>query len=334
VLEAKQRFDLLNLVRIPLGAFSFLGPVAVLPFTRSLLAVVAVLLVGRVVAWIAHLLLCFRVLPTLRSNPTFDSAAVPPLLRFGTWISVSNIIGPLMVTLDRFVIGAMVSISAVAYYTAPYELVTKLWIVPTALTGVLFPAFAAAWVPDRRSVYLLFRRGVTYTFLLLFPLTLVILCFSHEGLRLWLGNEYAENSTRVLQWLAIGVLLNCLAQLPFALIQAADRPDITAKLHLVELPFYLISLWWLIHALSIEGAAIAWTARCLVDTAVLFAIARSLMGSPILPLGHLAVILAAAIFGIAVAFVPLPATAKAALLSIIVLFFGLSAWIGLRAAEE
>src|SRR5579863_2008342 len=42
ILEALQRFGLVNAVRIPAGAFSYLGPLAVLPFTSSLVAVVGV----------------------------------------------------------------------------------------------------------------------------------------------------------------------------------------------------------------------------------------------------------------------------------------------------
>src|SRR4051812_10928069 len=148
VLEATQRFDLINLVRIPLGAFTYLGPLVVLPFSGSLLYIVAVLLVGRVVACVVHLLLCFRVMPDLKRWRSVDRHAVRPLLEFGSWITVSNIISPIMVSLDRFAIGAMISVTAVAYYTAPYEAVTKLWLIPAALTGVLFPAFASAWVLD------------------------------------------------------------------------------------------------------------------------------------------------------------------------------------------
>ena len=35
-----------------------------------------------------------------------------------------------MVYLDRFVIGAVISVTAVAYYATPYEIVTKIGIIP------------------------------------------------------------------------------------------------------------------------------------------------------------------------------------------------------------
>jgi O-antigen/teichoic acid export membrane protein len=334
ILEAAQRFDLVNLLRVPLGAFTFLGPLAVLPFSHSLVWVVAVLLVGRVVAWLAHLVLCLRVVPSLRSRPEFDRTIARPLVRFGTWTSVSNIVGPLMVSMDRFVIGALISVTAVAYYTAPYEVVTKLWMIPGALTGVLFPAFAQAWVQDEHRTVRLLGQGLKYTFVLLFPITLVIIALGHEGLLLWLGPEYARHSTAVLQWLAVGVFLNCLAQIPFALIQAAGRPDQTAKLHLLELPFYLAILWWLIRSSGIEGAAAAWTLRCFVDTVAVFILARRLFPSRGFHLGWLALgTLGAALAGV-LALVPLDFPTRAGLLVVALLLFGLFAWSGLLSPEE
>ena len=274
VLEAVQRFDLVNLVRVPQGVLSFAGPVLVLPFTRSLTAITAVLLAGRLVATGAWFWLMLRELPALGASRRVDRAAVGPLLRFGSWMTVSNVVSPLMVTLDRFVIGAVASVAVVAYYTAPWEAVTKLWLVPGALGAVLFPAFATAagTSPDRaRALYL---RGVKATLLALLPVVVVIVGFAREGLAAWLGAQYAAQSTAVLQWLAVGVLANSAAQIPFALIQGSARPDVTAKLHLVELPVYLAALWWLVGAHGIVGAAVAWSLRALVDAAALFAYAQ------------------------------------------------------------
>jgi O-antigen/teichoic acid export membrane protein len=100
---------------------------------------------------------------------------------------------------------------------------------------------------------------------------------AHEGITLWLGVDFANNSYFVLQWLAVGVFINSIAQVPFALIQGAGRPDLTAKMHLIELPFYLFILWWLLGVFGIKGAAVAWVIRVWVDTLVLFVMVRYLL---------------------------------------------------------
>ncbi|HVB86981.1 MAG TPA: flippase, partial [Candidatus Dormibacteraeota bacterium] len=273
-LEAHQRFDLVNALRIPLSVFVFAGPLLVLPFSHSLFPVVAVLVGGRVVGWAAHLLLCLRVMPALRHHIVWHRPSVGPLLSFGGWLTVTNIVSPLMVALDRFLISALLSVTAVAYYATPFEVVTRLLLIPGAVVGVMFPAFSASFVQDRNRTAFLYGRCVKYVLLALFPIILLIFVFAGDGLKLWLGADFAQHSTRVLQWLAVGVFINGLAQIPYSLLQGVGRPDLTAKLHLAELPAYLLVLWWLIHADGIEGAAMAWTARVFVDALVLFGMAR------------------------------------------------------------
>jgi O-antigen/teichoic acid export membrane protein len=241
---------------------------------------VGTLVAGRAIGWAAHLLLCLRVVPELREGIAWHGPAAWPLLRFGGWMTVSNVVGPLMITLDRFVIGAMVSLTAVAYYATPYEVVTKFLIIPGALVGVMFPAFSTTFEQDRRRTAKLYGRCVKVILLTVLPAMLVAIVLARTGLTIWLGVDFAEHSYRVLQWLAAGVFLNSLAQVPFALVQGVGRPDLTARLHLVELPAYLLMLWWLISVYGVVGAAMAWSLRVGVDAGMLFGIAqRSLPGT-------------------------------------------------------
>ena len=277
VLEAHQRFGIVNAVRIPLGIFTFIGPLAVLPFSNSLVPVVGVLVFARLVSWCAYIVLCLHVEPGLRHVSSINRELVRPLISFGGWMTVSNIVSPLMVYLDRFLIGAVLTMTAVSYYATPYEVVTRLLIIPGALMGVMFPAFAAVLVQDRNRAVHLYGRAVKYIFLSLFPIVLIIVAFAHEGLSLWLGDEFANNSYLVLQLLAIGVFLNSLANVPFGLIQSAGRPDLTAKLHVIELPFYLLVLWSFLNTYGIVGVALAWLLRVSVDATVQFVMANRMV---------------------------------------------------------
>src|SRR5882762_9607507 len=334
LLEAHQRFGLINALRIPMGVFTFAGPLLVLPFSNSLFPVVAVLVGGRLIAWAAHLLLCLRVAPALRHRIAWHRPAVGPLLRFGGWMTVSNVVGPLMVTFDRFVIGALVSISAVAYYATPYEMVTKFWIIPGALVGVMFPAFSTSSIQDRNRMAQFFGRSVKYVLLVLFPMVLLVVVLAPDGLKLWLGAEYARNSTHVLQWLAVGVFINSVAQVPFALVQGVGKPDLTAKLHLIELPAYLATLWWLTRTHGIEGAAIAWTARAIVDALVLFVLAKRFLPARV-PLSSQTILLAVlALASLAIATVLQGLVLKGAFLLLTILSFALCAWFLVLSPEE
>ncbi|CAN5184223.1 O13/O129/O135 family O-antigen flippase [soil metagenome] len=302
LLEAHQRFDLTVSISMPMAVVSFLSPLLVLPFSRSLDAVVAVLLVGRIIGWLAHLVVCLRTLPYLRGEVVWNPAVLAPLFRRGAWMTVSNVISPAMVYLDRFVIGAMLSLAAVAYYVTPYEIVTKLWMVPGAVLSVMFPAFAMSFAKDQQQTAALFDRAMRTILLIVFPLALVLVVFAPEGLSLWLGQEFSRQSTGVVRWLAVAVFVNCCAQVAFAVLQGVGRPDLTAKLHLLELVPYIVALWWLVGRFGITGAAVAWALRVLVDTVILFGLAKRQLPAKSVAVPKTLVVLAGALctFGVAV----------------------------------
>jgi O-antigen/teichoic acid export membrane protein len=280
LLEAHQRFDLVTYLRIPIGVFAFVGPLLVLPFSQSLVPVVGILVVGRFAGCAAYFLQCLRVAPELRRRVAWHGPSAGPLLRFGGWTTVSNVVGPMMLYMDRFVIGAMVSTAAVAYYATPFEVVTKLLIVSGAISGVMFPAFSLAGTMDRHRSSMLYRRAMGYMYAGLLPVTALLLMGAKSGLSLWLGVDFATHSYRVAQLLLVGTFALAVESLPFVLIQGLGRPDIPAKLNLLEIPVYATGLYWLVRGYGITGAAAAWGLRATVDALLLIYFARCLRVGP------------------------------------------------------
>lgn len=334
ILTAIQRFDVINRVRIPLTLFTYVSPLLVIPFTQDLSVVVAVLVLGRTLACLVYGLYTVQLLPALRQGVLYSRALMRPLLLFGGWMTVSNIVGPMMVYMDRFLIGVVVSVASVAYYTVPYEMVTKILIIPLALIGVLFPAFTTTFAQDREQTFRIYDRGIRYSFLALFPIIIVIIAFAREGLTLWLGERFAYNSTLVLQLLAIGVFFNSLSQPPFALIQGIGRPDLTAKLHLLELPVYLLVLWWALQRHGINGSALVWTLRVVVDMIALYGITQRLVPAT-------SAIHRRAVYSFTAALVPfiiylfaLSLTVKVLSVVVLLVLFGFIGWFSILSPEE
>jgi O-antigen/teichoic acid export membrane protein len=266
-LEGFHRFGVVNAIKVPGSTVGFLGPVAVLPFSDHLVAVVGVLVLSRIAVFFAYVIAYRHHAPA--GPPSVSREFLRPLLTFGGWMTVSNVVSPLMVYVDRFLIGAFLSVTAVAYYVTPHEVVMKLIIIPGAVAAVFFPAFAAASA-RRSEIERLARLGVKATFALLLPIVLIAVLFAHEGLSLWVGSEFAAEGAQVLQLLAIGVLVNAVGQIIFVLVQGLGRADVTAKLHLLELPIYVAMILIFIPIWGIMGAALAWTIRVTMDTALLW----------------------------------------------------------------
>ncbi len=334
ILEAQQRFRVLNLIRIPMSTFSFVGPWLVLPFSHSLVPIISVLVVGRLVGCGAHQVACFRSLPVLGRSFVVDRRLIAPLLRIGGWMMTSNLLGPAILYLDRFLIGALLSMSAVAYYTTPFDMVSRLWVIPTSLGGVLFPAFAISMVQDPRRTGLLLSRGVKYTLLATFPPVLVIVTLSPEILRVWLGSAFAANSATVLRWLAAGILLNCVGVIPFALLQGIGRPDLTGKLLLIDLPIYLGVAWILITRFGIQGAAMAWALRAGAEFIICLLLSRRVLLKELTSLRAAWIGLGMALSILSFASLPTALVTKCLFLGVSLLSFFIVGWYLILEPEE
>ena len=277
ILEAYGRFDLVNWVRIPLGIALFLAPMIALVFFKGLVPVTISLALARVIGWWFSRYMCLRLCSDLLHGFQFNQGEVRPLLTFGGWMTVSNVVGPLMVYADRFLIGGLLSATAVSYYATPYEIVTRLWIVSGALTGVLFPIVAARLAGNRDSVREVYRQVMECVFTLLLPAVAVLYLFAGEGLTWWLGSDFALQGKAAARILLIGVFINALGQVAITVLHGAGRADWAAKLHLLELPFYLMVLVFVAGRYGIEGVALVWVLRVLFDMIAMVVLAERLL---------------------------------------------------------
>ena len=278
LLEARQRYDLVNAVAVPASLASYLLPVLAISMGLSLGAIAGLLVVTRIAACLVFLLFCRRLFPQLRQRARLSLRGNRPLLVFGGWLAVSNMVWPVLLYCDRAVIGALLPMAVLPFYVAPCEVVTRLWALPASWVA-LFPAFSA--LEDRRQeLARLWARGTKHLALLVGPAVVTTILFAGPILHAWLGSPFASNSTTVFRVLAVGVLANSLASIPDRLIKARGRSDIIAKLHVAELPLYLALLWLLVRHAGIMGAALAWSARAGLEAAIVFALAgRMVPGS-------------------------------------------------------
>ncbi len=301
-LAAADRFDLLNLIRTPSGILSFAAPVLLLPFTHRLGWLIAALMANRVLTWGCYAVAIGGALPEFQRRPRIESACLIPLLRFGAWITVSNIITPIMVYLDRFVIGAALSMAALTAYSVPMEIVSKSFVLPAAVSGVMFPAFARSFVVAPDAVTALFERALKLVVLLLCPACAMGVAFAPQIISFWIGRQYAAQSAMVMQILAVGAFVTGLSWIPLALLHGAHRPDLAAKIHLVDFPFYALAMWILVGRFGLAGAAVTWSGRLVLENVVLFALTlpfievsrREAVGASAMLIGIVALIAAGA----------------------------------------
>ena len=270
ILEAYSRFDIVNLIRVPIGVMTFLGPVLVLWFWDVRLDYIAVaLFLIRVISFTLYFWYAQTSLPIHQRKLKIDLRYSKSLVINGGWMTVSNVMSPLMGYLDRFLIGGLIGAAAVSYYATPHEIITKLWIIPGALAAVLFPIFASRLAGNEKSEANLYSDSVNAIFFIMLPLCAFFMLFEQEILTLWVGASFATESKYILLLLSLGMLINGLAIVPFTYIQGKGKAKVTAYIHLAEFPAFISLLWWLLNEVGVVGAAIAWVIRLLVDTVLM-----------------------------------------------------------------
>jgi len=277
VVEAHQHFGALTALRAGVGAALLLGPVVALHISPTLLPVMWAFVAVRWLALAAFATLARR---ATKGRWFFDPAKLLTLARLGGWMTVSTVLASLMLYADRFVIGGLMSMAAVAYYVAPFEIVNRLSAVPAAVMGVLFPAYSQLLAAGSADVGEEYRRTLWTIGLMLAPPVLAIVLFSRPLLELWLGPEVARHSAAVASILAAGALVHGLVQPSFQLLQAAGRPDVPALFQLFEAPAYVGYLVLLTLHFGIVGAASAWLVRVTISLVVQTWLAHRFVLSP------------------------------------------------------
>lgn len=266
-LEARQRFAALNSIQL-FGTFLLQAlPLAVAwHHGPNLDWLIPSVIISRAVSLLPLMYVAAVSLPLTGSGKPRRNL-VPTLFSYGAWVTVSNFLNPLLETLDRMLIASVLSASSMTYYTVPFNLATRVKVIPSAIARTLFPRLSAQSDSDAMelSAQVVRALGAVQTPIIVFGVFAM-----SPFLRLWVGVEVASHAAYVGEIVLAGVWINSIAFIPYAHLQAQGRPDLVARLHLCEVLPFIGVLWFLLQWLGMTGAAVAWSLRVSVDALLLF----------------------------------------------------------------
>ncbi|MCK7521068.1 MAG: hypothetical protein MZV64_26945 [Ignavibacteriales bacterium] len=73
-----------------------------------------------------------------------------------------------------------------------------------AVIGVMFPVFGSEYFRNKERARHLYYKCLKFVALLLLIPTLTIVLFAKPGIAIWINQEFAQNSYRIAQLVAIG----------------------------------------------------------------------------------------------------------------------------------
>jgi O-antigen/teichoic acid export membrane protein len=116
-LEGVHRFARVNLLRSIFGAWNYAAPAIASLYRPSLDALIVGIVLGRILSLAAHAVACLQAERGILAGPSPRTlTSLRSFFREGGWITLSNVVNPLMLYADRFVLGALLSPRAVAWY--------------------------------------------------------------------------------------------------------------------------------------------------------------------------------------------------------------------------
>ena len=269
LIQAAGRFDIFNKIMMVLGGLQISSAVLLLMMGYSLKA----MLIASIIVQVAGICWYWRkigkIFPYVR-KPKIQLSVLLGLFAFGGFVTVSSIIGPLLMNVEKLFLSALVPISFLTYYLVPFSLMDRLSLIRSSFSSVLFPAFS--YLHDARekssSADLHIRSCLAIFFLYAF-FVLFFVILGRQFLFYWMGNNFAQRSTTILAILSTAGLVNALAAPSFVALQGAGKPQICAIFHVIEAILYVPACYFLIKSFGAVGAAEAWFFRVVLDTALL-----------------------------------------------------------------
>jgi O-antigen/teichoic acid export membrane protein len=261
--EGFSQFKTLSIVKIGANVLIIVLPCLTIQLSPTFTMLMLGLFFARLIVLVGSY---FWLNSQFKISLTYHKDSAKRLFNFGGWFTVSTVIGPIMVYFDRFMLSYVLGAKSVAFYTAPSELVVRMLSLPSAVGRTLFARLSNTPKGNEHIIYWL---GMASLGLMTTIIAGPLFVFAEPLLVLWLGEAFRGESAKVFQILLIGFVINAIAQIPFANLQAKGQAKLIAILHCVETIPYLILLYILTSKYGLIGVAWSWTLRILADTLIL-----------------------------------------------------------------
>ncbi len=200
-----------------------------------------------------------KLIPLWKLKLEFDKKLILPELRFGGFAFVNQIASTALFQLDKLLLSAILGPAAVPYYALPGTVAQKMQDVSSSLSGVLFPLSTKLHTSNENErSQTIYRRSITLTAFIMASLAFVVVLFSREIMKYWLGQDFADKSTDTLVVLGITYfVLGVFLPLSNFLLGKGASKDL-ALINMTMLVIDISAFLWLVPNHGVLGAAWAY----------------------------------------------------------------------------
>jgi O-antigen/teichoic acid export membrane protein len=264
VLEARDKFPTISAIQVFLGVLTYIVPLILSFTTQDIRYLIAGAVACRGLAFVAFALAAASSWHGSFAWRALDGRGQEEFRRFSFWLVISNVIGSAIVYGDRALLVKMFGLSEIAYYNVPLELLGRLMIVVNSTVTVVFPALSRAAGNKRlfEDVYV----GLTTLFSALVGVVLLALSIQVPfALQAWLGADFRNHSTNIIQILLIGLAFQTLNVFSLASLNARGFVKPITIMYLAETPLYFGAIYLCGEKYGLIGVAVTWSGRIILE---------------------------------------------------------------------
>lgn len=265
VLEGKQLFTACAVLRSVSGVLFILIPAWLALYFESPEGIAIGFLVARASVFYFYKSAAVKFDPLASIfSIKFCRESLASVFGYSFWVSLSGVVGAVLGYLDRIALALFSNLSSAGYYSAPFEIISRLLLIPGAIVTVIFPRLSAA-VGDNELLRSITKEAYLICLAGMLPIVFFIFVYSEGILIYWMGADFAVKANLVVKIAAVGVLFNALAHIPLAVLQATGAPRLAARIHLVEIIPFVVFFSLAAYYFGANGVAIVWSLRVFVD---------------------------------------------------------------------
>lgn len=256
--EGLSDYYLSMLNRIAVGSGMFAVPLVSDYFWGPNLAFITLAIVG--FRWLCMLHMLYSV---KLSFGKICQSNLKKICMYGSWITVSNVVSPIMVYADRFFISNLLGAGDVQFYAIPQEAMQKLLLIPSAISNSVVSKLTMIgktneWIFASKK-FLQHGKVIHLSSLLMF-----LVC-SKALFVLWLGEDFWLTAEPIVYLVLVGIYFNGIAQYYTVFLSSKNKTKQMAIIHCLEFPFYMAAMYLSIKYYGLMGAATAWSSRVVID---------------------------------------------------------------------
>jgi len=258
LIMAFQRYDLKTKVGVVFSTANLMGGVFLLYFGFGLRAIIIWYFLLIALQLPIFVVICRILFPEFRIHLSMEKNILKMLFNFSWPAFISGVSGMLLFQFDKALIGAIVGVAAVTFYTVPAELSIRIHSFLASTSQVIFPLSSELNAKeDRFRLQHLYFKSSKIIIILATSVIVPLLVFSDKIISLWMGVDFAIKTGFVLPVLLISYYTVIFTIVPYYFLNGLNKPKVNALYSFFSFLLNVTACLILIPRYGINGAAIA-----------------------------------------------------------------------------